>query len=114
MNKIRTGIVGTGAVAHFHARALRSLPDSELTACCNIRLPGAEAFGSQYGIPAFDDVREMIRRTGVEALCICTPHPAHRQFAVEALEMGVHVAVEKPLASTYVCTACPMSETRHP
>lgn len=100
MRKIKTGIVGCGAVGHFHARAFQQLPGSELTACCNVRLGRAQEFGAQYGIPAFDSVSEMIRKTGVEALSICTPHPAHREFAVEAARLGVHIAVEKPLASS--------------
>ena len=42
----------------------------------------------------------MVKETGVEAVSICTPHPNHAKMAVEAAKLGVHVAIEKPLAST--------------
>ena len=100
MKKIRVGIIGCGKVGHCHARAYRALPGCELVACCNHHLERAESFGREYGIPAFSDVREMIESAGVEAVSVCTPHPAHVNPAVEAAKMGVHILVEKPLATT--------------
>ena len=100
MKKIKTGIIGCGKVGDYHAQCYQQLENSELTACCNWNIGRAKAFGEKFGIPAFDSVEEMVRQTGVEAVSICTPHPAHRQMAVEAARLGVHVAIEKPLAST--------------
>jgi predicted dehydrogenase len=57
-------------------------------------------FAEKYGVEPFTDIRDMISRSGIRALCICTPHPAHAAVAVPALSMGVHVLVEKPLASS--------------
>jgi predicted dehydrogenase len=42
----------------------------------------------------------MLAQAGVEAVCICTPHPAHRHPAVLAARAGVHVLVEKPMAAS--------------
>jgi len=51
-------------------------------------------------VSAFDSVAEMISRSGVEAITICTPHPLHEQVCIEAARAGAHVLVEKPLASS--------------
>ena len=100
MKKIRVGIIGCGKVGHCHARAYRAIEGCELVACCNHRLERAEEFGRVYGIPAFDSVREMIEKAGVEAVSVCTPHPAHAAPAVEAARSGAAILIEKPLAAT--------------
>jgi UDP-N-acetyl-2-amino-2-deoxyglucuronate dehydrogenase len=96
--KLRTAILGCGKVAHLHAGALRDLDESEFVAACDNNIERASAFASKYGVPPFTNCADMIARTGVEVLIVCTPHPLHAAGAIEALEAGVHVLVEKPLA----------------
>lgn len=100
MEKVKTAVIGYGKVAHLHAQALMSIPESKFVAVCGRHRERAETFAQQYGLKAFDDVTEMIEQTGVQAVVICTPHPAHAAPTVEALQQGVHALVEKPLAST--------------
>ncbi len=97
---IRTAVVGCGKVGHFHAKAFRASERAELVACWNRTLPRAQAFGETYGIPAYDDLETMIKRERVQAVAICTPHPNHAEVAVACAKLGVHVAVEKPLADS--------------
>ena len=99
IRKIRTAVVGVGKVAHFHAQAYRLSPHAELVACWNRTLPRAEAFAAEYGIKAYDNLENMVKESGVEAVSICTPHPNHAETAVPLANMGVHIAVEKSLAS---------------
>jgi UDP-N-acetyl-2-amino-2-deoxyglucuronate dehydrogenase len=98
--KLKTALVGTGKVAHLHAAALRSLPESEFVAVCGRPSDKRDGFAAHYGVAAFDEVREMIDRTGAQVLCICTPHPNHAEPTIAAARAGVHVLVEKPLASS--------------
>jgi UDP-N-acetyl-2-amino-2-deoxyglucuronate dehydrogenase len=100
MEKLKTAIVGCGKVGHLHAAALRSLPQSELVAVCSRSAERAKKFADQYGVRAFAGVEEMIDRAGVQAITMCTPHPAHAQPTIAAARRGVHVLVEKPLAAT--------------
>lgn len=100
MRKIKTGVIGCGKVGDYHAQCYSQLENSDFTAVCNHNIGRAKTFGEKYGVPAFDSVTQMVRETGVEAVSICTPHPAHMAMAVEAAELGLHVAIEKPLAST--------------
>jgi UDP-N-acetyl-2-amino-2-deoxyglucuronate dehydrogenase len=97
---IRTAIIGYGKVAHLHARALKASSRGELVAVQGRDQEKASAFAGQYGAKGFTDLERMIRDEGIQAVLVCTPHPAHADSAVIAAEMGVHVLVEKPLASS--------------
>jgi predicted dehydrogenase len=100
MRKLRTAIVGCGKVGHLHAAALKNLPESDFVAVCGRSLAKAEPFAEKYGVAAFADVTEMIAQAKVEAICLCTPHPQHAAPAIAAARRGVHLLVEKPLASS--------------
>src|SRR5215469_2959246 len=100
MRQIKTGLIGCGKVGHYHAAALRNLPESRFVAACARTSDKADAFAHEYGVAPFTDVDEMIAKTGVEAICICTPHPQHAAPTIAAARAGVHVLVEKPLASS--------------
>lgn len=100
MTRLKTAIIGYGKVAHLHAQALCGLPASDFVAVCGHRLERAQAFAQQYSAAAFTSVTDMIEQAGVQAVVICTPHPAHAAPAIEAARLGVHVLVEKPLAAT--------------
>jgi predicted dehydrogenase len=92
--KLRTAIIGCGKVAHLHAQALTTLPESDFVAVFDTDSARAQAFAAQYGVEAQDDL------TGVDAVVICTPHPLHKAPAISAMNKGMHVLVEKPLAAT--------------
>jgi UDP-N-acetyl-2-amino-2-deoxyglucuronate dehydrogenase len=100
VEKLRTALVGTGKVAHLHAAALRALPESEFVAVCGRPTAKLGEFAARYQVAAFTDVQEMIRKAGVQALCVCTPHPNHAAPTIASARAGVHVLVEKPLASS--------------
>jgi predicted dehydrogenase len=100
MERLKTALVGTGKVADLHAAALQALPESEFTAVCGRTSGKLQAFAAKYGVAAYTDVQEMIGKSGVQALCVCTPHPNHAAPTIAAARAGVHVLVEKPMAST--------------
>lgn len=100
MEKVKTGIVGLGKVAHMHAKALMNVQESSFTAVCSRDINKAKAFADQYNVKAYSDIEDMVLSGGVEALVICTPHPNHAEVAVKAIGAGAHVLVEKPLASS--------------
>ena len=97
---INTGIIGTGKVAHLHAAALAKNPNSNFTAVLGRTPERTQAFADQYGVKAYTDLEAYIADSGVQASTICTPHPAHVDSAVAAAEAGMHLCIEKPLASS--------------
>ena len=60
MEKIKTGIIGCGKVAHIHANALQNLNESEFTAVCSRTPEKGIEFAEQYGVKAYTDIEEMI------------------------------------------------------
>jgi len=102
MRPLRTAIVGCGKVGQIHARALGpgGLAESELVAVCDESGDRARAFAARYGAQPFEDPAAMLAQARVEAVTVCTPHPAHREPAVLAARAGVHVLVEKPMAAS--------------
>jgi predicted dehydrogenase len=100
MTKIRTALVGCGKVGAIHARSLRDVAESSFVAVCDSNLKRAEAFAAEFNVSAYESITKMISEAGVQAVCVCTPHPLHASASVEAAEAGAHILVEKPLAAT--------------
>ncbi|MCS7104351.1 MAG: Gfo/Idh/MocA family oxidoreductase [Thermofilaceae archaeon] len=102
MKKLKVGIIGAGGIANNHAHYYRELPDVELSAVADVAQDRAREFALRWGIPpdgVFSEFSEMLRSVELDAVSICTPHKVHAKPAVEALKRGIHVLVEKPMAS---------------
>lgn len=101
MSKIRTGLVGCGNISRNHAEALATLPESEFVAICDVQLDRAKALAEEYNVPqVYDSLSEMLGKSGVEMICVCTPHPLHPAIVIDAAKAGVHAIVEKPICTT--------------
>ena len=101
MNDIlKTGIIGLGKVAGMHADALTAIPKSEFTAVCGRDEKRTQEFASKYGVKTYTSVNEMVSKEKLDIVTICTPHPAHKVPAIEALKAGANVLIEKPFASS--------------
>ena len=98
MKTLRTGIVGSGKVAATHAAVLTALPESRFSAVFSRSREKGQAFAARFGARAFTDLGAFLRELDVAV--VCTPHPFHAEPAVAACRAGVHVLVEKPLASS--------------
>lgn len=99
MDRLKTAVIGYGKVAHTHAEALASVPESEFVAICGRDAAKARAFAEQYRVRPYTSVDGMVR-AGVQAVVVATPHPAHASVTTAALRAGAHAIVEKPLASS--------------
>lgn len=114
MKKVRTAVIGCGKVGHFHAEAFRDIPESEFVACLSRSQDKADAFALKYGVKGYTDLERMVKEQGVEAVAICTPHPNHAEYAIQCCDLGVNVAIEKPLASSLEdCDAIIAAEKRN-
>ena len=85
---IRAGIIGCGKVGPFHAAAYQRIDGCELCAVYDVQPDRAEAFAQKYGAKAYTSVEAMVKECGLDVVSVCTPHPIHRQAAVEALRCG--------------------------
>jgi predicted dehydrogenase len=94
---VRLGIIGVGGMGSLHARTLLDgkVPGVELTEVCDHDPERLEKFKE---LKHWSDADAMIAEGGVEAVLIATPHYDHVTYGVKALQAGLHVLVEKPIA----------------
>ena len=99
---LRLGIVGAGAVTQVaHLPVLKKIKQIEVVALADGDLVKASALADRFGVPnAFEDMQEMIATTSLDALLICTPNHLHESHVLYGLSSGLHVMVEKPIATT--------------
>ena len=101
-------------MGHFHAEILSTLPESEFVGVCSRDFESAKKFAEEYGVSAFPTIESMKQETDVEVLCVCSPHPIHRENGVTAAELGIHVLIEKPLAESLTgCDAILNAAEKH-
>lgn len=92
---VEVGIVGLGTIGQYHADQLSAL-DAELVAGVDVDADARRAFAEEYGASTFEDAAALY--DAVDAVIVTTPNRFHEEYAVEALEAGLDVLVEKPLA----------------
>ncbi len=100
MKRVRIGVVGAGSWGRNHLRVFSELETAELVAVCDQEATRAHSLGERYDIAAYTRVEEVLARADVEAVTICTPTTTHFAIAVDAVNRGKHVFVEKPMVST--------------
>ena len=96
---LRVGVVGVGVMGSNHARVLAEFPGVVLAGVADPDRRQAHYVGSALGCPALASVTELLDH-GVDAVTIAAPTHLHRDIAIECIARGVHVLVEKPIAST--------------
>lgn len=99
--KLKTAVVGVGHLGRFHAQKHKMIEDVELIGVCDSNREQAEKVGRELGVKAYTDANDLLR-DGVGAVTIAASTPAHYQLVKFFLENGVHVLVEKPIASTSI------------
>jgi len=97
---VRYGIVGTGMIARFHARAIAAVPDARLTVVFDKVPERAKAFADEHGVDFETDFDAFLARTDVDAVTVTTPSGARVEVAVPAARAGKHVLCEKPIEVT--------------
>ena len=95
---LKIGVIGTGTMGEHHARICASLAGAKLFAVADCNLQKATLVGKRYGAKIFEDYKQMLPL--VEAASIVTPTETHFEIALNCLEAGKNILVEKPLTKT--------------
>lgn len=100
--RVRVGVVGTSRFAEgLHLAPLKSHPGADIVALCGRNREHAQEVATKYGIQqVFTDWHELIERGNLQALVVATPDDLHHPIVMAALDAGLHVSCEKPLALT--------------
>ena len=97
MTPVRIGMVGLGAISRFYLAAARQLPDFELAALCDVDEEAMAPYRSQTR--CFPSHRAMLDAGGLDAVVVNVPNDLHVAVCADAIEAGLAVCVEKPLAT---------------
>jgi predicted dehydrogenase len=96
--RLRVAVIGVGHLGRHHVRLLRTMPSVDVVAAVDVVRDRAHAAVADSDALALDDYRDVIGR--VDAVTIAVPTTSHLTVAREFLARGVHVMVEKPMASS--------------
>lgn len=102
---VRVGMVGAGFMATSHARALESFPDATVAGVVDPQTDRARALADSTGARAYPTLVEMVESEQLDALYACVPPFAHGEPEATAVELGLPLFVEKPLATDWATAA---------
>lgn len=99
-DQIHVGIIGTSWwVDAMHLQSLKSHPSANIVAICGRNRERTREMALKYDIPdVYTDYKEMIDKGGLDAVVVATPYDLHFPMTMYALDAGLHVLCEKPLA----------------
>jgi len=96
----RTAVIGVGSMGKNHARVYTEIPGSELVGVADENHEVAQTVASRFGVNAYSDFTELLEKEKPEAITIAVPTAMHEEVALQALEAGVNILIEKPIAAT--------------
>lgn len=97
----RAGIIGCGNIARMHTEALKKLQNVQICAFADCDLEKAIQYREQAQVPqaaCYTSLEELLEKEKPDVVHICTPHYLHVPMAIQALQAGAHVFMEKPPA----------------
>jgi predicted dehydrogenase len=99
---IKVGFIGCGGVSRGHIRRICDNSAAEIVALCDTSRDAMKDKAKLVGrkLPFYTDYKAMLAKEELDAAIICTPHTLHFQEAMDCLDRGMHVLVEKPMVCT--------------
>lgn len=96
--KLRLAFIGGGGIAGHHARCFQKYDEPEIVAMADVSATSRESWAEQHDIPVYEDYKKMLREVKPQLVSVCTPNFLHYKPAMDAMQAGAHVLVEKPMA----------------
>ncbi|MDA2384101.1 Gfo/Idh/MocA family oxidoreductase [Bacillus cereus] len=101
MNILKVGIIGCGSIAqHRHLPEYEANPYVQIVAVCDSNKKRAKKIANNYGVNMYTDYNELINCEELDAVSVCTPNHLHASISIAALQAGIHVLCEKPMATS--------------
>ena len=97
---IKVGLIGWGSIGNVHGRAYQALPDAKVVAVADVEPDRRAKAAEFFGATPYASAEELISNADVDMVDICLPTYLHAKYAVQALDKGLHVISEKPMALT--------------
>ncbi len=96
---LRLGFIGSGGIARKHAMEFKKIEGVQIVAATDVVDDNLQKMRDEYDVSElYKDWNEMLANVQLDAVSICTPNFLHYQPTLDALNAGMHVLVEKPIA----------------
>ncbi|MGH0590035.1 Gfo/Idh/MocA family protein [Bacillus mycoides] len=101
MNILKVGVIGCGSIAQYrHLPEYEANPYVQIVAVCDSNKKRAKEVANKYGVNMYTDYNELINCEELDAVSVCTPNDLHASISIVALQSGIHVLCEKPMATS--------------
>ena len=97
---MKVAVIGVGSMGKNHARVYSELPEADLIAVTDVDQKLVTATAEKHGARAYTDYREMLEKEKLDSVSVVVPTAMHEEVGMAALNAGVHVLMEKPIAAT--------------
>jgi UDP-N-acetylglucosamine 3-dehydrogenase len=97
---IRAGVIGVGSIGRHHVRIYNQFDDVRLVGIADSDEGRRTGIARRYSIPAYASYQELFEKAKLDVVSVAVPTVNHCEVALAAIEAGVHVLVEKPIAAT--------------
>jgi predicted dehydrogenase len=99
MDKIRIGVIGAGVLGSYHIDKCLKNSEVSFTGFYDLDSMRRQAIADKFSIRAYGDISSLL--AVCDAIIIATPCSTHHETALQCLDVGKHVLIEKPLASSF-------------
>lgn len=101
MHRLKVGIIGVGSISNEHIQAYLKNENVILEAFCDIDTENLKKMGEQYGVTKlYSSKEEMLQKEDLDAVSVCVWNASHAECTIAALNAGVNVLCEKPMATS--------------
>jgi len=100
MTKLNAAVIGCGSWGRNHARVYSELPNVNLVAVADTAPAAANEVAEKYRVKPYTESAKLLEDPDIQLVSICTPTITHARLALQAIEQGKHVLVEKPMTNT--------------
>ena len=100
MKIVNVGVIGVGAMGHNHARVYYRLDNANLVGVSDVSETTLDKVSKKYDAKGYTSYEELLKNPEIEAVSICVPTTHHYNVVMAAIQQGMHVLVEKPIAFT--------------
>ena len=97
---LNVSVIGTGSMGRNHIRTYSKLNNANLVAICDIDAEAGKKIAEDYKIKFYKDYIEMMAKEKLDVISIVVPTKLHKEIAIHAIEQGINVLIEKPIANS--------------
>mgnify|MGYP001216174370 FL=1 len=94
----KVAVIGVGSMGKNHARVYWEMAGTELVGVADTNETTVSSIATRYSTKAYYDYRKMLDEQKPDAVTICVPTSKHLEIALEVVQRGIHLLVEKPIA----------------